>query len=68
MVWIWKSYIVALCGKGFLYYQPWKGKEPGWVNLREGDLVRVYHTGGYNPQLHTLEALLDPVAAHDEAV
>jgi hypothetical protein len=30
--------------------------------------VRVYHTGGYNPQLHTLEALLDPVAAHDEAV
>lgn len=52
-----RQHIVAHCARGVMYYLQWKGNEPGYLDLKPGDLVRVYHSGGMNPTVHTFEAL-----------
>lgn len=58
-----RNFIVAHCVKGFLYYLPWTGKETGYRDLVPGTVVRVYHTGGFSPEVHTFEAIHDQPAS-----
>lgn len=52
-------HVVALCPAGFLHYHKLSSAKDLFKQLLPGDLVKVHHTGGYNPELITLELLSD---------
>ena len=40
-----------------MYYLDWKGTEKGYKGLKPGDMVRVYHSGGYHSETFAMEAI-----------
>ena len=54
-----KTHIVVLTPARFLYYMPWKGTERGFKDLYPGALVRIYRSGGFDPEIYTIEQVID---------